>query len=120
MYRLILCLVAVTVSASVFATEPPITAIAFAPGGGSLAAVSQSGLHVYKWPTLKRKRTIEVAVPNLHAVAFSADGLHIAVGGGSPNTMWSSLLCPGRLALCWFCVTINPGLKITHVELLAP
>ena len=85
MYRLILCIVAVTVSASVFATEPPITAIAFAPGGGSLAAVSQSGLHVYNWPTLKRKRTIEVSVPNLHAVAFSADGLHIAVGGGYPS-----------------------------------
>ena len=85
MFRLIVFILAGTVSATASATEPPITAIAFAPGGGSLAAVSQSGLHVYNWPTLKRKRTIEVSVPNLHAVAFSADGLHLAVGSGNPS-----------------------------------
>lgn len=85
MYRLILCIVAVTVSATASATEPPITAIDFAPSGDELVAVSQSGLHVFSWPELKLTRTVAVSMPNLHAVAFSADGLHIAVGGGYPS-----------------------------------
>lgn len=66
------------------ATEPPVTAVAFAPDGQTIVAVSQSGLQEFSWPELKRQRTIEVAAANLHCLAFSADGRHLAVGGGNP------------------------------------
>lgn len=66
------------------ATEPPITAVAFVPDGHSVVAVSQSGLREFSWPQLKRQRTIQVAAANLHCLAFSADGRHLAVGGGNP------------------------------------
>ena len=85
MVRLILFTVAVTVSLNASATEPPITAIAFAPSGDSVAAVSQSGLLEFSWPELKLTRTIKISLPNLHAVAFSPDGKQIAVGGGYPS-----------------------------------
>ena len=65
-------------------TEPPITAVAFA-NGKSVVAVSQSGLHVFSWPELKRQRTIETSAPNLHCVAFSPNGKYLAVGGGYPS-----------------------------------
>ena len=84
MLCLLLCVLAEIASAPGSPTEPPITAIAFAPSGESLVAVSQSGLHVFNWPNLKLVRTVDVSSPNLHAVAFSADGKHVAVGGGSP------------------------------------
>ncbi len=84
MLRLILLLVAGLASPSVAATRPPITAIAFAPKGQSLVAVSQSGLHIFAWPELKLTRTIKLSIPNLHAVAFSPDEKLLAVGGGSP------------------------------------
>ena len=85
MIRFILFIVAATVSLFASAAEPPITAIAFAPSGESVAAISQSGLHEFSWPELKLTRTIEISLPNLHAVAFSPDGKQIAVGGGYPS-----------------------------------
>lgn len=69
----------------VSATEPPITAVAFAPDGKSVVAVSQSGLHVFGWPELDRQRTIKISASNLHCVAFSPNGKHLAVGGGNPS-----------------------------------
>lgn len=66
------------------ATEPPMTAVAFAPDGQTVVGVSQAGLQEFSWPELKRQRTIEVAAANLHGLAFSADGRHLAVGGGNP------------------------------------
>ena len=71
--------------ASLFAAESPITAAAFSPDGKSVVAVSQSGLHVYSWPALKRQRTIETSASNLHCVEFSPNGKHIAIGGGNPS-----------------------------------
>ncbi|MDP6446969.1 MAG: WD40 repeat domain-containing protein [Pirellulaceae bacterium] len=68
-----------------FAAEPPVTAIAFAPGGTAVVAVSQSGLHVFGWPDLKRKRSIKTAAANLHCVAFSPNGKLVAAGGGNPS-----------------------------------
>lgn len=67
------------------ATNPPITAIAFAPDGESVVAVSQAGLHEFSWPELIPKRTLEVSASNLHCLAFSPNGQHLAVGGGSPS-----------------------------------
>ncbi|MEO1972646.1 MAG: WD40 repeat domain-containing protein [Pirellulaceae bacterium] len=67
------------------ATEPPITAVAFAPDGESIVAVSQSGLHLFSWPALDRQRTIRTSASNLHCVAFSPSGKHVAVGGGNPS-----------------------------------
>jgi WD40 repeat protein len=67
------------------ATEPPITAVAFAPDGASVVAVSQSGLHVFSWPQLDRQRTIRTSASNLHCVAFSPNGKHVAIGGGNPS-----------------------------------
>ena len=68
-----------------FAAKPPITAVAFAPDGTSIVAVSQSGLHIHVWPKLDWQRTIKASAPNLHCVAFSPSGKHVAVGGGSPS-----------------------------------
>lgn len=69
----------------VSATKPPITAVAFTPNGESLVAVSQDGLHEYSWPELTHKNTVEVSTSNLHCVAFSPNGQHLAVGGGYPS-----------------------------------
>ena len=77
---LLLCF-ALTSGAS--ATEPPITAVAFTPGGKSVVAVSQSGLYVFGWPKLDRQRTIKTSASNLHSVTFSPKGKHLAVGGGN-------------------------------------
>lgn len=85
MSRLILFIVAGIASVPVCATEPPITAVAFTPDGEAVAAVSQSGLRVFSWPQLKLLRTVKVSPSNLHAVAFAADGRHLAVGGGDPS-----------------------------------
>ena len=68
-----------------YAIEPPITAVAFAPDGTVVVAVSQSGIQVFGWPTLDRQRTIKTSSLNLHCVSFSPSGKHLAVGGGAPS-----------------------------------
>jgi WD40 repeat protein len=75
----------VLVGATAIASEPPITAVAFAPDGESVIAASQSGLHIYDWPELKRQRTIECSAANLHCLAFSPATELLAVGGGDPS-----------------------------------
>jgi WD40 repeat protein len=76
-----LCVAASTSSA----TDPPITAVAYAPDGNSVVATSQSGLHVFGWPELDRQRTIQVEASNLHSLAFTPPGDFLAVGGGYPS-----------------------------------
>ena len=66
------------------AAEPPVTSVVFAPGGRSVVAASQAGVQIYRWPDLKRQRTINTAAANLHSLAFSTDGKRLAVGGGHP------------------------------------
>lgn len=78
-------LVSCLATSSVVATEPPVTAVAFAFDGMSVVAASQAGLREFDWPQLKLKRTIYVAAANLHCVAFSSDGHSLAVGGGNPS-----------------------------------
>ena len=70
---------------SVVANEPPITDLAFTPEAKHVVALSQSGIHVYSWPKLDHKRTIPTSALNLHCLAFSPNGSHIAVGGGVPS-----------------------------------
>ncbi len=67
-----------------FASEPPITAVAFSPGGDTLAATSQSGLQLYSWPDLTRKDIIQTSAANLHCLSFSPGAERLAVGGGFP------------------------------------
>jgi WD40 repeat protein len=59
--------------------------VAFAPGGESVVTVSQSGSLVFRWPELKRQRTIDASASNLHCLAFSPQGNMLAVGGGNPS-----------------------------------
>jgi WD40 repeat protein len=66
------------------AAQPPVTALAFRPDGSSLVAASQSGLDVHHWPELDRTHTLQVAASNLHCLAFSPNGQHLAAGGGYP------------------------------------
>jgi len=82
---LMLLLLQATVTSSTSAAEPPITAVVFAPNGESVIATSQSGLKIYGWPNLQRRKTIECEAANLHCVAFSPDGKHLTAGGGTPS-----------------------------------
>jgi WD40 repeat protein len=66
------------------ARDPPITSIAFAPDGKTVAACSQSGLRLYSWPGLKPGKKLETSALNLHDLAFSPSGDRLAVGGGIP------------------------------------
>ena len=66
------------------AGDPPITSLAFAPDGKSIAACSQAGLRIYSWPGLKPGKKLETNALNLHDLAFSPGGDRLAVGGGIP------------------------------------
>ena len=60
------------------------TALAFAPDGDAVVAVSQSGMAVLSWPKLESIQTVAVTAPNLHCCVFSPNGKRVAVGGGYP------------------------------------
>ncbi len=76
---LLLCLVQVAT-----ASEPPVTAIAFAPDGESVVAGSQSGLAIYRWPELELTRSVDLSLANIHDLVFAPDGKRLAVAGGDP------------------------------------
>jgi WD40 repeat protein len=66
------------------ASDPPITALAFAPDHKHVLTGSQSGVQVRTWPDLKLDRSIKTELANVHDLAFSPDGKTLAVAGGSP------------------------------------
>lgn len=71
-------LVAISVAA------PPITAMAFAPGGEQVLLGSQAGIEVHSWPELTLKSQLPTELDHVHDLAFSPDGCHLLVAGGAP------------------------------------
>jgi len=80
----IVCMVICPAGSAVLAVEPPITALAFAPDNESVAVGSQAGLHIFSWPDLKQQRAVKLSMRDIHDLAFSPNGLMLAVGGGVP------------------------------------
>jgi WD40 repeat protein len=74
----------VAVATDSLCAAPPITAAAFAPDGKTVVLGSQAGLELRTWPALETLRTIETPLENVHDLAFSPDGVLLAVAGGSP------------------------------------
>ncbi len=68
----------------VLASEPPITALSFAPDGRTLVTGSQSGLVIRSWPALDPIRSLPSQIQNIHDLKFSPDGELLLVAGGSP------------------------------------
>ena len=78
------CLLALLPAPDGPASEPPVTALAFAPDGRSVLAGSQAGLIVRSWPDLKAVRKLPTTLSHIHDLAFSPRGDVLAAGGGSP------------------------------------
>jgi WD40 repeat protein len=67
------------------AAEPPITALTFSPDGDSVIAVSQRGIGIHQWPSLRRLEQRDPTMGNLHDLSLAADGGRLAIAGGSPT-----------------------------------
>lgn len=72
-------------SGSASHAAPPITAIAFAPGGKEVVAASQAGVVVHAWPSLEKQREIAGDLSHVNDAAFSPDGKWLAICGGEPS-----------------------------------
>ena len=83
--RLIVLLLASLTAASASATEPPITAAAFAPNGTSILVGSQRGIAVLSWPELKQTSPLPTTLAHVNDLRFSPDGTQLAAVGGSPT-----------------------------------
>lgn len=66
------------------AAEPPVTAVAIAPGGASVVLGSQLGLEIRQWPELRLEKTWTTELAHVHDLAFSPDGRRLLVAGGAP------------------------------------
>ena len=75
-------------AAPLSAAEPPVTALCFAPDGKNLVAASQTGLRIHNWPGLKfvsKPDSFQTSLANIRDLAFSPDGNHLAIAGGTPS-----------------------------------
>lgn len=63
---------------------PPVTALAFAPDGRSVAVGSQAGIEVRSWPELAPLRRVETTLRQVHDLAFAPAGDALAAAGGAP------------------------------------
>jgi WD40 repeat protein len=64
---------------------PPIVAVAFAPDGSRVVAVSQAGVQIYSWPDLQPAARLETKLEQVHDVSFAPGGKLLAIAGGSPG-----------------------------------
>ncbi|QDU89696.1 WD domain, G-beta repeat [Pirellulimonas nuda] len=77
--------------------QPPITALAFAPGGELVVAGSQAGIRVAAWPTLQTDSERGVGVDQPHDLRFSPNGRRLLVVGGAAGQFgqWELVSWPG-------------------------
>ena len=80
----LLSMLAVLVSRTATAADPPVTALAFSPEGDAVVIGSQGGLEVRSWPELKRSRMLATSMTAIHDLAFSPRSDVLAVAGGNP------------------------------------
>jgi WD40 repeat protein len=77
--------VSLIIATSAVATDPPVTALAFAPDGKVVLVGSQDGIQVRTWPDLKSERTLPTQLAHVHDLVFSPNGKSLAAVGGSPS-----------------------------------
>lgn len=83
-YRGIACGLVLIWASRLEGAEPPVTALAFAPGGQSLVVGSSKGIEVRSWPDLAPQRRLPTQLRQVHDLAFSPDGKVLAAVGGKP------------------------------------
>jgi WD40 repeat protein len=66
-------------------SQPPITALAFAPDNLHIVRGSQAGVTVHRGADTRPLRNLEVDLPQIHDVAFAPNGQSLAVAGGRPS-----------------------------------
>ena len=66
-------------------TKPPVTALAFSPGGEQVLAASQDGLRVLSWPDLKENSKAECRLAHIHGLVFSPNRSAVLAVGGRPG-----------------------------------
>jgi WD40 repeat protein len=83
-YLLLVILLIFIIRSNTQAAAPPVTALAFAPGGESIVIGSQAGLEVRSWPGLQHVKTFDSQLRHIHDVIFSPDRKRLAAVGGIP------------------------------------
>ena len=85
-------LLAIVMPSAVAGSEPPITALAFAPDGKLVVVGSQAGLTIRNWPALTLVRKLPTELSNVHDLQFSPNGKLLAAAGGRPSESGSLAL----------------------------
>ena len=83
--RIVCSIAGIVIVSSSSATEPPITAAAFAPDGNSVPVGSQAGIEILSWPDLKPVAGLKADLSHIHDLAFSPDGKKFLAAGGEPG-----------------------------------
>ena len=83
----VICLAVMVVVMDHAKAQPPITALAFSKDYKHVIAGSQLGILIEDWPGLGGGRTMHLEMNSIHDVAFSPDGSHLLIAGGSPGVV---------------------------------